>query len=87
MVLAACVRHSHVFRWRAAAAVRTAAAAALSAIVLVNLCLDTTNDTTAAIAAAVSAGAVPLVEAAVHTHPSNPILQKWGPKLLTKLKA
>ena len=53
---------------------------------LAYLCYDTTTHA-AAIAAAVSAGAVPLVEAAVRAHPSNTNLQKWGPILLTKLKA
>ena len=53
---------------------------------LAYLCWDTTTYA-AAIAAAVSAGAVPLVEAAVRAHPSNTNIQKWGPKLLTKLKA
>ena len=33
------------------------------------------------------AGAVPVVEAAVRAHPSNTNLQKWGSRLLTKLKA
>ena len=55
-------------------------------LALTNLCWDTTANA-AAIAAAVSAGAVPLVEAAVRAHPSNTNIQKWGPKLLTKLKA
>ena len=55
---------------------------------LAYLCWDTTTYA-AAIAAAVSAGAVPLVEAAVRAHPSNTNIniQKWGSKLLTKLKA
>ena len=53
---------------------------------LAYLCWDTTANA-AAIAAAVSAGAVPLVEAAVRAHPSNTLLQEWGPTLLTKLKA
>ena len=50
------------------------------------LCWDTTANA-AAIATAVSAGAVALVEAAVRAHPSSSKVQYWGPKVLTRLNS